>query len=349
MPKSKSFTKLTIFLFGSVILVLLISEHVSKTLKSGHSSKHHHNYENHIKSNHNDNRDYEMNSDSLNSNVKINEDDLSLSKNQENELILNPLSDKSSFVSLNTKTLQQKEDENLSEDSKSCCKKIPQISLSGTARTTLRTDVINIGLKIDSKRPTAQEALLINTQTSNTVTKALKENGVSDNEISTVNYSLEPQFISVKDTSNENQYTQKPDGFKVSNFINVKTTKVNLAGKLIDIAVENGANKIEYVRFNILPETMEKVKKMLIDSAVEDAKAKSKEVLNPLNYEASEISSITVGEFSPIAITYDEEASAGASRKRVESALPMIFNNEREVSASVYVVFLIRKKSGGDS
>lgn len=347
MPISKSLTKLSIFLFSSIIFFLLISKQVSKSLKSGHCSKHHHKYEDHI-NNHNDIKDHEFDSVLLNSNPKISDDDLSLLKKEENESILNPLSEKSSFVSLNTKTLQQKEDENPSEDSKICCKKIPQISLTGTARTTLRTDVINIGIKIDSKRPTAQEALLINTQTSNTVTKALKENGVSDNDISTVNYSLDPQFITVKDTSNENQYIRKPDGYNVSNFINVKTTKVNLAGKLIDVAVENGANKIEYIRFNILPETMEKVKKILIDSAVEDAKAKSKEVLTPLNYEASEISSISLGEYSPIAIPFDEEVSASISRRGAERAAPMVFNNERQVTASVNVVFLIRKKSGGE-
>jgi len=306
-----------------IVLILLCDNISTKCLKSEHYPKHH-SYK----------RNYKHYPESRSNHDSIQE----ISKD---ENPMDPVNTKSSFISVSTKSLQE------SEIPKQCCKEHPKITLTGSARTALKTDLIRIGIQVDTKRPNAQQALQINTQTSNAVTNALINNGVTSTDITTVNFSLIPQYIYVQDQSSgsNNISIQKFDGYLVSNFIDVKTNKVNLAGKIIDLAVENRAKMINYVNFEILPETMETAKKMLIKSAVKDALQKAKEVLDPLNYEVAEISQINLSEISPVFRKFDEGREtevkiAGAA------AAPVIFNNEREVSANVLVVFLIEKKAG---
>lgn len=324
-PKQKqTFTLCLIIL----CICVCISNVASKSLKSGYCLRKHH---------HSCKRNYKVDPDSHSKEDSILEKSTSednLSKRDESPM--NPVNTKSSFIAVSTKSLQD-----VSEPIKPCCKELPKITLTGTSRTALKTDIIRIGIEVDTKRPNAQQALQINTQTSNAVTNALTANGVATTDITTVNFSLTPQYIFVPDPNTPNNSIQKFDGYLVSNFIDVKTNKVNLAGKIIDLAVENGAKTINYVNFEILPETMETAKKMLIKSAVDDALQKAKEVLDPLNYQVSEISSITLREISPVFRRFDEERGAA---KIGGAGAPMIFNNEREVSADVNVVFLIERK-----
>ncbi len=225
-------------------------------------------------------------------------------------------------------------------DEKKCHKIFPHITVYGVAKTSLKTDLIHIGLQIDTKRSNAQEALQINTQTSNIVTTALTSNGVSNTDISTVNFSLRPQYVWVRDPNIKETSIRKFDGFLVSNVIDIKTTKINLAGKIIDLAVENGANTINYVNFEILPETLEKTKTALIKDAISDALIKAKIVLEPLGYETYEINSVILNENTPIFQGKNERAISASFNGDLS---PNIFNNEKVVSANIKVVFLIRK------
>lgn len=314
-------------LLSLIILALIFSHSIAaKSLKSEHSLRHHH-----------CKRNFKNLEDSTTSHLNS---ELSAEKNTKDESPMNSVSTKNSFIAVATKSLQEPVFE------LAHCKEPQKLTLTGSARTSLKTDLIRIGIQVDTKRPNAQQALQINTQTSNAVTNALINNGVDTTDITTVNFSLTPQYIWVQDPSSGSTNTsiQKFDGYLVSNFIDVKTNKVNLAGKIIDLAVENGAKMINYVNFEILPESMEAAKKMLIKSAVEDALQKAKEVLDPLNYEVSEISEIRLSDISPIYRKFNEEMEVEA--KTISGApSAVVFNNEREVTANIKVVFLIEKKA----
>jgi len=330
--------KMQSLILSMIIFCLFISNISGKSIKSEHCLKHHHscklrNYKAEVESQSNfpdsiiqEKSEEEAASDSLSSGKK-------------DESPMETLNSKSSFISVATKSLQERDAPKL------CCKENPKITLTGSANTALKTDLIRIGIQVDTKRPNAQQALQINTQTANAITNALIANGVLKTDMSTINFSLTPQYIFVPDTNSVNASIQKFDGYLVSNFIDVKTNKVNLAGKIIDLAVENGAKMINYVNFEILPETMETAKKVLIKSAVEDALQKAKEVLDPLNHEVSEISSINLSQISPVFTRIDGEVEGKAMAAVAGSTPPVVFNNEREVSANVNVVFLIEKKA----
>lgn len=326
-----------------ISLCILIPNLTAKSLKSTHCLKHHHFCKHTYKSDSSASapESYLNTPDSFQENL-IQKDSLT----KQNESPMDPMNTKSSFISVATKSLQ----EAAAETPKLCCKENPKITLFGSARTALKTDLIRIGVQVDTKRPNAQQALQINTQTSNAVTNALTANGVATADITTVNFSLTPQYIWVPDPNSANMSIQKFDGYLVSNFIDVRTNKVNLAGKIIDLAVENGAKMINYVNFEILPETMETAKRLLIKSAVEDALQKAKEVLDPLNYQVAEISSINLSEISPIFRRVEEDRETEGKAADVAVAVggakaPVVFNNEREVNANVKVVFLIERKA----
>lgn len=211
----------------------------------------------------------------------------------------------------------------------------PKISMSGEGKTFLKTDVIKIGVQIDTLRTTAHEALQTNAKTSNSVTNSLLGNGVKNDDIATVNFSLQPQYIWVPDPNNKDNQIKKFQGFLVSNSLEITTKKVADAGKLIDLAVDNGS-QINYVSFEISPETIEMNKKALIDAAIKDAVEKAYDILDQFNYRIVEVSVISMNEnSSSMNQNNDMRAKSEVSTN--------VFNNSREFSVNVDCVFIIEK------
>jgi len=337
--KKNTLKKNLLLLFSFIILTFSVQNVFSKSLKCEYSSKHHHSCSR------SPSQEFEIESainskDELFSN-SIDKTEKDSFTNKKDDILLNPMNNQNCFVSLKTKKSTQAES---SESPKFCCKPNPQISLTGSAKTSIKTDQIRVGIQIDTKRPNAQQALQINTQTSNTVTSALITNGVVNTDITTVNFPLQPQYISVSDPNNKDNTIEKFDGYLVSNFIDVKTNKINLAGKIIDVAVENGAKLINYVNFEILPETLEQAKKLLIKAAVDNGLERANRILDPLNLQVKEISSISLSEMSPIYRRAGEEDMV-SSVKTSGSSAPVIFNNEMQISANVYMVLLTETKN----
>lgn len=235
------------------------------------------------------------------------------------------------FITLNQENETQ-------QDTKLCCKPLPQITVLGSAQANVKTEVITIGIQIDTKRPLAQDALQINTQTSNTVTKSLLTNLVKTEDISTVNFTISPQYIFVEDkTTGVN--VQKFDGYLVSNFLEIKTKKIKIAGKIIDAAVSAGATIINYVNFDILPITLDKIQTKLVNIAVKDAANKAIEALQPLFYKISEVSYVKLSDVSPLIV--NNRPNSISSAKFVGS--PILFNNKKQITVTVNVTFLIER------
>jgi uncharacterized protein YggE len=214
------------------------------------------------------------------------------------------------------------------------------IKIKGEASIYLKSDLIKIGISIEDLRPTAQNALQVNSLTTNEVTKALKEINVNEDEISTLNYSIEPKYILTADPTNPKENIKKFDGFMVSNLLEVTCTKVNFAGQIIDKSLSSGAKKISYVKFDILKETLKKAKNELLGKAFEDSLSKVNNIISPIGYMILKVNSLRIGNYCEEKVRrYEKIEDIKAPEKFLN-----FNNNSRKISLEIDVSYIIIKK-----
>lgn len=203
------------------------------------------------------------------------------------------------------------------------------ISVTGTATRDVAPDEVVINFGVETQSLTAIEASQKNAATMNNVIEAVKDLGISDDEISTSRLNIWPNY----DTSG-----RIITGYTVSNIVSVKTEQIAKASQIIDAAVEAGTNRVDSIFFALSAELDKQVRDELIADAVQDAKMKAEKALTPLGKHIIGVKSVALSEFGipPPVMSFDMRTVA----KGAELATP-IFKAEQQVSTSVSVIFLI--------
>ena len=212
------------------------------------------------------------------------------------------------------------------------------ISVTGTASTSVDPDLLIITFGVETQEKTAKQALDKNSQLMNSVVSAIQGVGISEDELSTSRFNIQPVYDSYRDE--KGRYTQELIGYRVSNSISVETTNLNLAADIIDSAVGVGANRVDSVYFTLSPEKQLQIKDDLIGKAVLNAKSKAENALGPLNHKIIGVKAVSLSEFGippPMPLYAADFAMAeGAAVKSTP-----VFSSEQDVSTTASVIFLI--------
>lgn len=213
------------------------------------------------------------------------------------------------------------------------------ISVSGQATTSVDPDLLTIRFGIETQEKTAQEALNSNSNMMNKVISALKNAGISEDEISTSSINIHAVYENYKDEFHG--YRSELVGYKVSNIISVETKNLDLAAPIIDGAVSAGVNRVDSVYFSLSPERYMNLKDKMLEDAVINAKQKAENALTPLDHKIIGVKSVSLSEFS---IPYPMPAFRGdfAMAESMAMGAPTpVFSSEQDVTTSAHVVFLI--------
>ncbi|NDB32280.1 MAG: DUF541 domain-containing protein [Nitrososphaeria archaeon] len=210
------------------------------------------------------------------------------------------------------------------------------ISSSGQATSFVEPDRLNINFGVEVQKPTAKEALDENSDKMNEVIDAIKSAGINSDEITTSQFSIYPVYESYQEKET-GIYKQKLTGYSVSNIIQVKTPKMDLASEIIDAAVGAGVNRVDNVWFSLSDKKQQQVSDDLLAEAIKNAQSKAEKALVPLNYKIIGVKYVSLdGGYYPPPMPYYGAMDAGVAK----SATP-IFSSDQQVSASATVVFLI--------
>jgi uncharacterized protein YggE len=114
------------------------------------------------------------------------------------------------------------------------------MTLTGTGHVTVTPDVAVIRLGVQTTGANLSVAQQENAMLSQAVLQALQQLGISD--IKTFQYSIDKIY----DTEN-NQRIDK--GYLVRNIFEIRTRAIDQVGKLIDNAVNQGANVVDFINF----------------------------------------------------------------------------------------------------
>ena len=199
------------------------------------------------------------------------------------------------------------------------------MKVSGTGRVYTNPDIvlITIGVSVQSKN--AQDAQEENAEKMNNVMDAIEKNGISETNIKTKSYRLEP-VIRYEDRTNIIV------GYVAENRIQVTLENIEEAGKIIDTSIFAGANEINYIQFSLSDDLKNELREQAMDLAVQDAKQRAKTISKSIGVELMEPIEINlIPTYEPIPMVYEAKV-AGTP----------IAPGELEVLATVEVTYLFK-------
>lgn len=213
------------------------------------------------------------------------------------------------------------------------------ISVTGTATTSISPDIVTLQFGVDTQAKTAQEAIAENSQAMNSIVTAVTSLGITKDEMSTASFSIYPVYnYSIPEPMTGTQQSVLT-GYKASNTLFIKTTKLSLTGNIIDSAVGAGANRVDDISFSLSPAKQQSTQNDLIDNAVVDAKSKAEKALTPLGEKIIGVKSVSLSDFNvppPRPMYY----AAAMNAPSVAKDTP-IFSSNQDITTTADVIFLI--------
>ncbi len=223
-------------------------------------------------------------------------------------------------------------------------KNVTEVSITGNASQSLKPDRANISIGAETQEKTVSEAVSKNAQIMNAVINAIKALGIREDQISTIAYNVYPVYEPrSRDIVCIQVYPPPPEcleqvlvGYKVVNNItvSVELDKGQDVGRVIDAAVNAGANQVYGIWFSVSQGKLDEARRALIEKATLDAKIKAESVASALNMRVIGVKNMNVSDgYYPIPVP--------VYREQMAAATPIIPPSEQSIFVSVYAVFLL--------
>jgi uncharacterized protein YggE len=240
------------------------------------------------------------------------------------------------------------------------------VSTSGTATMKVDPDKVSVTVGVETDGATAAAAASNNSEMMNKVIAALKDLGITDDQLSTSNYSVYPIYEyqyppcimsdgsgsapaeNSSDASTGKAYPQiyppPPEcqpknvitGYKASNSLLVTLDADQDVGKVIDTAVGAGANNVNGAYFFVSQDRQEQLRQDLIEKAIDNAKSRADKAAAAAGMTVNGVKSINLNDvYFPIFNPRVMAADAGVS------APTPILPGEQEINMTVQVTYFI--------
>jgi len=157
------------------------------------------------------------------------------------------------------------------------------VEVYGSATIEAEPDVayINIGVNTEDKDPSAAQKL--NKVKMDKIIKALKAEGLTDEELKTLNYSIRKNYNYPNEGEREEYYT-------VSNTLKITINDLSTVGRIIDVSSNAGANNINNIQFSIKDDS--EYYNEALKLAMESAKGKAESIMSTFNVTPSNPKSV---------------------------------------------------------
>ena len=211
---------------------------------------------------------------------------------------------------------------------------IKTLSVSGSVTKMVTPDKVEIILSVETLDKLATKSQSDNAVIADKVKSTLESLSSVRAEVKTVSYSVNEEF-------EWNDLTKKSvsTGYRTVNQIQVTLngSDISSAGKVIDLAVGAGANRVSSISFGLSKEKELEVRKLALNEASTTAKAKADSIAQGLNVTLGKVYSISENSFYYTPSNYKSyDLALGAS---AENASTPIVAGDVEVNASVAVQF----------
>ncbi|MFH0978712.1 MAG: SIMPL domain-containing protein [Candidatus Woesearchaeota archaeon] len=205
----------------------------------------------------------------------------------------------------------------------------PDLIVTGSAQMEVAPDQAVIFVSVETTAKTSLESQQSNALTSEQVLAALKAIGLDDKSMQTSAYSITPEYYYP-----QNGPPQLTD-YKTTNTLKLTIHDVAKVGQIIDTASSSGANRIDNIQFQLSDSTSERMRQVVLNNAVGNAKLKAIAMVSALSLSLGEVKQISESSYQVVPFVYQLSKDTAA-----QSATP-IQPGTVEVSAQVSVTYNI--------
>ncbi|MCZ2259537.1 SIMPL domain-containing protein [Sporosarcina sp. G11-34] len=177
------------------------------------------------------------------------------------------------------------------------------MTVTGVGHLFIEPDIVQIQLEVSTENKQLIQAQRENASIMNQVVESLVELGIRSENIQTASYNIFPQYDYIEGE-------QVFRGYEVSNGITVRITNIEQAGNVIDIAVQNGVNRVSNIQFTVENEPLEYQK--ALNLALKNALANAQAMAETMNLQLDPTPIKIVEEVTEQPITQRMFASAEA-------------------------------------
>jgi hypothetical protein len=184
------------------------------------------------------------------------------------------------------------------------------ISVGGTGTVSMTPDIGWFTASVVTQAETAAQAEQQNNDAMSKVVSALKDAGIADKDIQTVEFSLNPVYVDSKEPGKAPILV----GYSVRHSIRVTVNDVTAVGKMLDIAISSGANEVSGVYFGLSDTNAQQAQSEALDLAVKDAYNKAKTIASAMSINLTGPTSVSLGYYyAPV----PAELNAGAEQASI--------------------------------
>jgi uncharacterized protein YggE len=207
------------------------------------------------------------------------------------------------------------------------------ISVTGTGTVSREPDQAAISIAVESVAATARLAAQENANKMDALVAALKRAGLPAEDIRTISYQLEPQYIYPQ---GEDRTPPRIANYRAMNMVQVTVDTVARTGRIIDAAVASGANRVTGINFQL--KNSEAARLDAVRNAIARARAEAEAIASALGERLGP--ALHVGQVSEIMPPRPRMAMEMAMVKQQSAPTP-IEPGQLEITANVTVVYRI--------
>jgi uncharacterized protein YggE len=211
------------------------------------------------------------------------------------------------------------------------------VTVTGQGKVTYKPDIaiVTLGVQIDKVAKPEDTLNQLNTKVANII-KAIKNLGITDENIETQNYSLYPQYdykdnVSVVSGYNANQQLV----VKINNY----DKDPGKLSAVIAAASKAGANQVNNLNFDA--SNMNDLKQQARVLAISDAKSKSSALASTAGVRLADITGWYENVISPVSDTYSTDYGKGGAGG-AQTSNPSVPSGNNEVLIEIGVTYNIK-------
>ena len=211
--------------------------------------------------------------------------------------------------------------------------KVPTLSVNGEGMVEAAPDRATISIGVLTQDREASRAQATNAKTAQDVINSIVALGVERKNINTSDYNFRPTY-----RQDENR-RQEIYGYEVRNTVYVVLDNLDLVGKVIDAALNHGANNIDSLDFGI--KNRKKLQDDALILAIRDARQRAELVARELGKSIVGVEDISINT-GGVGVMRANQKMYAMAEMAMDAATP-IEAGTLTCSASVHITFILSK------
>ncbi|MBN2477661.1 SIMPL domain-containing protein [Candidatus Micrarchaeota archaeon] len=210
------------------------------------------------------------------------------------------------------------------------------INVNGYAKTSAEPDEAIINIVIETMDEDAGKSQSENAEITEKLEDQLLSLGINKEDIKTTYYNINLIQRGTWTDEVKPEYITQELGYKTVHNIQVKSSDIDSAGKIIDSAVESGA-EVQGIYFQLSEEKRRDIEKELLGDAIKDARESADIIANAAGMDVTRMTSANYG--SPSFYYPQRSYAYDVAMAESYSGGTAVYSGEMEVTISINAVF----------